>query len=215
MTTPEHFAQFRRDYSGAPLDTSTVSADPFDQFKHWFDDAVTANVNEPNAMTVATSDNRGTPSCRVVLLKSCDHNGFTFFTNYNSRKGYDIAVNPQAALLFFWKELNRQIRISGHVLTLSTEESDAYFRSRPVRAQIAAIVSPQSRIIENRMILERQFESIASQIDAASPERPSHWGGYRVVPEEYEFWQGKPDRLHDRIHYRNSGNSWIIERLAP
>lgn len=212
-------AAMRREYDRGALDEADVDADPIEQFARWFDDATAVSAHEANAMTVATVDDRGTPSARTVLLKSFDAAGFVFYTNYESPKGQDLATNPRVALLFYWAPLERQVRITGRTERTSAAESDAYFASRPQGSQIGAAASPQSEIIPNREWLAERFA--AAEADAAvsgSVLRPRRWGGYRVVPERFEFWQGRPNRLHDRLVYRRERGdegSWVVERLAP
>jgi pyridoxamine 5'-phosphate oxidase len=187
---------------------------PLPLFQLWFEQAVKAECPEPNSMTLATADQAGNPSARIVLLKGADENGFTFFTNYESQKGKDLAARPQAALLFHWHELERQVRIKGPVERVSPLESDQYFHSRPAASRIGAWASPQSASIPNREFLEEAEKRFKSEF-GDSPPRPDHWGGYRLRPTEIEFWQGRPSRLHDRIHYQLIGNEWRISRLAP
>jgi len=204
----------------ATLDESSVAADPVRQFEQWFADAVNAQVPEPNAMTLATVGADGDPSARIVLLKGVDEHGFTFFTNYASRKGRELATRPRAALLFFWPELERQIRIEGSVSQVDAAESAAYFAGRPRMSQLGAWASPQSDPIAGRSFLEARFAELADRYrDASEPvPRPPHWGGYRLAPESLEFWQGRASRLHDRIRYRRTQAqppAWIVDRLAP
>jgi pyridoxamine 5'-phosphate oxidase len=209
------FSKFRQEYSGQPIDIQRMATDPFTQFRLWLDDAVAANIKEPNAMTLATADEYGKPSCRVVLLKEFNNKGFTFFTNYNSRKGHEISANPHVSLLFFWFQQQRQIRIDGTAEKTGEDESDRYFQSRPIRSQIAAIVSSQSCVISSREVLDNTFAAQLDRCSTSEVKRPLHWGGYRVIPEMFEFWQGQTDRLHDRIRYRLGNGSWIKERLSP
>lgn len=212
MTT---LADLRKDYARGSLDEASVDANPFRQFEAWFRQAQDARLPEPNTMTLATVDARGYPSARIVLIKGVDERGFVFFTNYESRKGQDLAVNPHASLLFYWIELERQVRIEGTVVKTSAEESDNYFNSRPLGSRIGAWASDQSRPIESRALLEAREKSFAERF-GEHPPRPPHWGGYRLVPETIEFWQGRPSRLHDRIMYtRQSADSWRISRLSP
>jgi pyridoxamine 5'-phosphate oxidase len=189
-------------------------ADPFEQFGAWYALARDAKLIEPSAMGLATCDRTGKPSLRTVLLRGWDHRGFCFYTNYESRKGEELAANPVAALLFFWDALSRQIRIEGPVQKLSGEESDVYFYSRPRGHRLAAWVSEQSRVIAGREVLEREMERLEQRYPDEVP-RPPHWGGYRVAAERFEFWMGRTNRLHDRIAYRRHGDVWLIERLAP
>ncbi len=212
-TTPD-LAQIRKDYELKTLDESHVDRDPLKQFGVWMVEAIHAQVPEPTAMTLATADAKGKPSSRIVLLKGVDPRGFVFFTNYNSRKGRELAENPQASLCFMWKELERQVRIEGRVEKVTGDESSAYYLTRPLGARIGAWASPQSDVIENRKWLEKRWEELSAQY-GENPERPAHWGGYRVMPEYLEFWQGRMSRLHDRITYTRAGEKWKLARLAP
>lgn len=207
----------RIDYGRGRLDESTVAADPLQQFAQWFEAAQAAGLPEPNAMTAATADAAGAPSARVVLLKSFDARGFVFFTNYESRKGRELAANPRACLVFYWQPLERQVRIDGTVERVSRAESEAYFRSRPAAAQVGAWVSHQSSVIASRAELERREAELAARFAGGPVPLPDFWGGYRVVPQAVEFWQGRPSRLHDRILYTRSadGTSWMRQRLSP
>jgi pyridoxamine 5'-phosphate oxidase len=210
-------ADLRTDYMREALDEANVGPTPLLQFERWFDEAVRASVPEPNAMTLATVGVDGRPTARIVLLKGFDERGFVFFTNYASRKGSDLASHPEATLLFFWAELERQVRIEGTVAKVSDAESAEYFASRPRASQIGAWASPQSEPITDRPALERRYAAVEAQYRDAVP-RPPHWGGYRLVPAMLEFWQGRPSRLHDRIRYRRSRlhpERWDIDRLAP
>lgn len=198
----------------AGLRESDLERDPLAQFGKWFEDAVRAEVPLPNSMTLATATRSGRPSARAVLLKGYDARGFVFFTNYDSRKGRELADNPRAMLLFCWEELERQVRIEGAVERTAAAESDEYFSSRPLGARLSALVSPQSEPVAGRGELEAKLAAAAKQA-GASPPRPAHWGGFRVVPEWFEFWQGRQDRLHDRLCYSRAGGGWRIGRLAP
>ncbi len=212
MTT---LADLRKDYACGSLDETSVDADPIRQFEAWFKQALDARLPEPNTMALATVDARGYPSVRIVLIKAVDERGFVFFTNYESRKGQDLAANPHASLLFYWIELERQVRIEGTVVKTSAEESDAYFNSRPLGSRIGAWASDQSRPLERRALLEMREKSFSERF-GENPPRPPHWGGYRLVPETIEFWQGRPSRLHDRILYTRQGTgAWRTSRLSP
>ena len=220
-------ADIRKDYKLASLEEADVASNPIDQFTRWWNEAVASQIDEVNAMTLATANAAGIPTARIVLLKGYNPNGFIFFTNYESDKGKNLAQNPNAALVFFWKELERQIRIEGTVQKVSAEESDRYFNSRPASSRIGAWASPQSAVIENRLVIEQNVERYGSIFANDSIERPDHWGGYIVKPISIEFWQGRSSRLHDRIRYTletsadhastdtRSDANWKIERLAP
>jgi pyridoxamine 5'-phosphate oxidase len=211
----EAIAGLRKEYGQASLNESDVADDPFVQFGKWFEEALKAEVNEPNAMSVATVGPGGKPSSRIVLIKQFDARGFTWYTNYDSRKGRELEANPHAALLFFWSELERQIRIEGVVERTSEEESDRYFHSRPLKSRLAAIASAQSAPIESRAALEHNYDAVAMQ-NNDQPPRPERWGGFRLIPERIEFWQGRRSRFHDRIVYLlQADGSWTRQRLQP
>ncbi|MGU7781666.1 pyridoxamine 5'-phosphate oxidase [Burkholderia sp. PU8-34] len=214
MTT---LADLRINYSRASLDEADATPNPFAQFDRWFKEALAAKLPEPNTMTLATVGDNGRPSARIVLIKGVDERGFVFFTNYESRKGHDLAANPYAALLFYWIELERQVRIEGRIEKTTSEESDRYFASRPIGSRIGAWASEQSAVIDSRATLEAREKEISARY-GDDPPRPPHWGGYRLVPDSLEFWQGRPSRLHDRLLYTRDAaaqHGWTISRLSP
>ncbi len=209
-------ANLRKEYLSQHLLEKDVAADPVSQFKTWWHQAVQSAILEPNAMTLATASADGLPSARIVLLKGFSNKGFVFFTNYNSFKGQQLEANPKACLVFFWKELERQVRITGAVSKVAEEESDAYFNSRPEGSRVGAWASPQSQVVQDRQWLDENYKSLAIQMEGKPISRPPHWGGYIVQPVLIEFWQGRASRLHDRIQYTmQEDGSWAIERLAP
>ena len=206
----------RTAYKLGSLREADVAADAMVQFRKWFEEALEKDVMEPNAMTLATASTDGVPSARIVLLKDLDDSGFGFYTNYDSQKGVELNGNPAAALLFFWPELQRQVRITGQVVKMGAEQSDAYFHSRPIGSQLGAIASPQSQEVENRAVLESRLAELEKRYPAGVPvSRPPHWGGYRLTPDTIEFWQGGDNRLHDRIRYSREQAGWKMVRLAP
>ncbi|AXJ01140.1 Pyridoxamine 5'-phosphate oxidase [Cyclonatronum proteinivorum] len=212
----QSIADLRKNYTLQSLDIEDADKDPFKQFKHWFDEALKAEIPEPNAMVLATAAQDGQPSARVVLLKGFDERGFIFYTNYSSRKGKQLAENPLASLCFNWLELERQVRIEGRAERLSQEESDAYFQSRPFESRIGALASAQSSEVSGRAALEQRFATLVDEFSGKAVPKPDHWGGYVLAPQLIEFWQGRPGRLHDRIEYnKQEDGSWLNRRLCP
>ena len=197
------------------LSEADLAPDPFQQFARWFDEAQAAPVTEPSAMTLATATKDGRPSARVVLLKGFDERGFVFYTNYGSRKGDELRKNPRAALVFYWAEIKRQVRVEGWIEQASAIESDTYFQSRPRESRLAAWASAQSEVIPSREALDRRMDELMLEYQGREIARPPHWGGYRLRPTSLEFWQSRPNRLHDRVRYRLVNGAWLIERLAP
>lgn len=211
----KYINNLRYDFAKQQLDEKDVNADPILQFEKWFKEAIEAKVNEPNAMTLATATKEGKPSARVILLRNFNEEGFVFYTNYTSRKGLEIMENPNAALLFFWPELERQVRIEGVLKKQTLEESDSYFNTRPRGSKLGAWTSAQSKVIASRKLLDEEYEKLSKKYPDEDVPRPSYWGGYILKPTHIEFWQGRPSRLHDRILFTLEKNNWKIERLAP
>ena len=211
----KNVADLRRDYDKTALNEDEVSTDPIDQFTQWFEKAISDDVVDANAMTLSTATKGGIPSSRIVLLKGVDKKGFRFYTNYQSRKGRELQANPHAALCFYWPEHERQIRIEGSVERLSREESKSYFEQRPRLSQIGAWASKQSSKVNSREELEDRFKELKQRFDEQDVPLPDFWGGYLLMPNRFEFWQGRKGRMHDRIEYQKEGESWIISRLAP
>ena len=209
-------AELRREYTDAGLDDRDLNANPFKQFEKWFQEAIDAKLDLPDAMTLATATKDGIPSARTVLLRGRDERGFVFYTDYGSQKGRELAENPNAALVFYWRELDRQVRITGQVSKVSRENSNNYFHSRPVGSRLAALASRQSEVVPDREVLEERFMRLAEQYQDREIPLPSDWGGYRLFPNMIEFWSGRPNRLHDRLRYtRKPNDDWRIERISP
>ncbi|CAM2921626.1 pyridoxamine 5'-phosphate oxidase [Legionella worsleiensis] len=215
MSDFRSLADIRRDYGELSLNEETAQQEPVAQFKLWFEEVLQNEKNDPTAMVLATVDERGFPDARVVLLKGLDEGNFVFYTNYQSAKAMQINNNPYAALNFYWPQMARQVRVRGRVKKVSKEQSDAYFLSRPVKSQFSAVISPQSKEISNRASLEQALNELIQRHGQAPVLRPEHWGGYMVIPDEIEFWQGRDNRLHDRIHYYQEAGQWVRRRLAP
>jgi pyridoxamine 5'-phosphate oxidase len=213
--TELNIADIRKEYKLRSLLENDVDPDPVRQFQQWWNEALTSRIEEPNAMTLATSNSKGKPAARIVLLKGLSNDGFVFFTNYESRKGKELKENPFASLLFFWKELERQVRVEGTISKVSEEKSNEYFSSRPAASKLGAWSSPQSSVIKSRDELDENVKKYQQQFGEGNIPKPQHWGGYVVKPNLIEFWQGRPSRLHDRIQYTLKNDGWIIERLAP
>ncbi len=214
MNTAINIADLREDYRSASLTEQDVGKDPIAQFHKWLDAAISAQMREPNAMTLATVDSSGKPSARIVLLKGFDANGFCFYTNYDSRKGKELNQQKHAALVFQWIELERQVRVEGAVTRMTEQESDDYFNSRPISSRIGAWASPQSQVIESRAVIEEREQHYKNTL-GDKPKRPPHWGGFRLAPDMIEFWQGRSSRLHDRLRFTKANQQWCVDRLAP
>ncbi|WP_373020471.1 pyridoxamine 5'-phosphate oxidase [Thiomicrorhabdus sp.] len=213
------YHQERRDYQFAQLNRDSLKSNPFEQFSHWMEAAIEQKICDPTAMSVSTVDDQGQPHSRVVLLKAFDQNGFVFYTHYDSAKGHQISSNDKVALLFFWPEMDRQIRIEGQIKKISAQQSADYFHSRPRDSQLAAFISKQSQVVANRQALEDSMQTAKEQFDQQEVPHPEHWGGYLIQPQAFEFWQGRPNRLHDRFRYSKDHNgneqTWSIDRLSP
>ena len=208
-------ADLRKDYTLRGLNEADLADDPFSQFQAWFDTAVQAKLPEPNAMTLATATPDGRPSARIVLLKGVDARGFVFYTNFESQKGKALLANPYAALVFLWDELERQVRIEGAVEPVADAEADAYFASRPWGSRVGAWASAQSSVLPSRAVIDQRYAALAAEYEGRDVPRPPHWGGFRVLPQMVEFWQGRSSRLHDRLRYSRAGAEWVVERLSP
>ncbi len=209
------FSDLRREYIAQGMTRADVSDDPFQQFTHWFDIALQTRPDDATSMVLATADAEGLPSARIVLLKHFDANGFAWYTDYESQKGQNLEQNPQAEILFYWYGLERQVRIQGRVEKLDAEQADTYFHKRPIGSQLSAAVSHQSQVITSREVLEQRVQDLQNQLTGSDVPRPDRWGGYRLIPSQFEFWQGRENRLHDRIRYRLTDGQWTIERLQP
>lgn len=208
-------ASLRREYRDLNLNKNDVRSHPVDQFQEWFEQAVEVEARDPSGMTLATADRAGRPSARIVLLKGFDRDGFVFYTNFGSRKARELEENPQAALVFWWTELDRQVRVQGQVRRADRADSEAYFATRPRGSQISGLVSPQSQVVAHREVLEEAVATAEAEYEGRDVPCPPNWGGFRLAPDYFEFWQGRLNRLHDRISYRLAGDEWVIERLAP
>ncbi len=216
MSIDVNIADIRDGYEREGLTKKDMQGDPVAQFDRWMAEAVAAGINQPNALTLATASKAGRPSARIVLLKEVSDDGFVFFTNYEGRKGQELKENPYAAMVFLWPSLSRQVRVNGIVSRVDGGVSDAYYATRPKGSQLGAWASPQSNVVENRQYLENALQEVEQKFADVDPPRPPHWGGYCLKPEVIEFWQGRPNRLHDRLRYSASAdNAWVIERLAP
>jgi pyridoxamine 5'-phosphate oxidase len=215
MINNDDIANLRREWSSRKLDESNVNSNPVGQFSEWMQEAIEVELLDPNAMTLATADKNGIPSARIVLLKSIDEKGLVFFTNYESKKGKDLSENPKVSAVFFWRELERQVRVAGSVEKISKKESEEYFKSRPYESQIGAWASNQSSEVKSRKLLENKFTELREKYPENKVPLPDFWGGFRIIPDYFEFWQGRPNRLHDRIAYLKEKNKWRIARLAP
>jgi pyridoxamine 5'-phosphate oxidase len=215
MNNYRSLADIRRDYGELSLSEETLAVDPIEQFKIWFDDVLQNEKNDPTAMVLSTVDEKGFPDSRVVLLKGIEEGNFVFYTNYQSVKALQISTTPYVAINFYWPQMARQVRIRGRVQKVTQQQSDDYFASRPIKSQLSALVSPQSKVIKDRAALDSAFNERIEKLDKDLVVRPEFWGGYKVLPDEIEFWQGRDNRLHDRIHYYRQGAEWLHRRLAP